>query len=160
MELTELLTNPLVWGALVWLFSRFFTSNKKDEETPKKQHNQRENRPNPRPNPRQNSRTNPKPVMTTVERKPRNEAKPALQTVQQAYESMKNQATEKTRIVKEQPNKRKVVPREQFPKVNRNIKQNNLIIDQQKAVQGVIWGEILGAPRSKNPHYTRNKRHS
>ncbi|MBO1512267.1 hypothetical protein [Metabacillus bambusae] len=163
MELTELLTNPLVWGLLVWLFSRFFTSNKKDEETPKKQPNQRENRPNPRPNPRQNSRPNPKPVMTTVERNPRNEAKPALQTVQQAYESMKNQATEKTektRIVKEQPKKSKVVLNEQFPKVNRNIKQNNLIIDQQKAVQGVIWSEILGAPRSKNPHYTRNKRHS
>jgi hypothetical protein len=163
MELTELLTNPLVWGALVWLFSRFFTSNKKDEETPKKQPNKRENRPNPKPNPRQNSRPNPKPVMTTVEKKTRNEAKPALQTVQQAYESMKNQATEnleKTRIVKEQPKKAKVVLNEQFPKVNRNIKQNNLIIDQQKAVQGVIWSEILGPPRSKNPHYTRNKRHS
>jgi hypothetical protein len=171
MDLTELLTNPLVWGVLAWLFSRFFTSNKKDEETPKKQPNQRENRPNPRPNPRQSSRQssrqnprqNPKPVMTTVEKKSRNEAKPALQTVQQAYESMKNQTTEKiekTRIVKEQPKKTKVVLNEQFPKVNRNIKQNNLIIDQQKAVQGVIWGEILGPPRSKNPHYTRNKRHS
>jgi hypothetical protein len=163
MELTELLTNPLVWGVLVWLFSRLFTSNKKEEETPKKQPNQRENRPNPRPNQRQSSRPHPKPVMTTVEQKSRNEKKPALRTVQQAYESMKNQATEKTektRIVKEQPKNTKVVPKEQIPKVNRNIKQNNLIIDQQKVVQGVIWGEILGAPRSKNPHYTRNKRHS
>jgi hypothetical protein len=159
MELTELLTNPLVWGLLAWLFSRFFTSKNKEEETGKKQPNKRENRPKSRPN----SRPIPKPVVTTVDQKPRKEARPGLQTVQQAYENMKNQATEQiehTMVANEQQKKTRIVYKEQFPKVNRNIKQNNLKIDQQKAVQGVIWSEILGAPRSKNPHYTRNRRHS
>jgi hypothetical protein len=159
MELTELLTNPLVWGLLVWLFSRFFTSKNKEEESGKKQPNKRENRPKSRPN----SRPIPKPVMTTVDQKPRKEARPGLRTVQQAYENMKNQATEQieqTLVVNEQQKKTQFVRKEQFPKVNLNIKKNNLKIDQQKAVQGVIWSEILGAPRSKNPHYTRNRRHS
>ncbi|MGM0874314.1 MAG: hypothetical protein ACQEWV_05845 [Bacillota bacterium] len=159
MEITELLKNPLVWGLLAWLFSRFFRSNKKEEETSKKQPNRQE-RPNSRPNPR----PNPRPVMTTGEQKPRNEKKPTLQTVQQAYENMKvrtEEQIETIEIVKEQPKRAKFVVQEEYvPKVNRNIKKNHLIVDRQKAVQGVVWSEILGAPRSKNPHYTRNRRHS
>jgi hypothetical protein len=157
MDFTELLSNPLVWGLLVWLFSRLFTSNK-GEETPKKQPNRPENRRSSQPNPR----PNPKPVMTTVEQKSRKEVKPTLQTVQHAYENMKARPVEKAdhvERVKEQPKRTQLV-REHLPKVDRNVKQNNLIVDRQKAVQGVIWSEILGAPRSKNPHYTRNRRHS
>jgi hypothetical protein len=56
-----------------------------------------------------------------------------------------------------QPKKTQI---DDFPKVNRNANQNHLLIDRQKAVQGVVWSEILGAPRSKNPHYTRKRRHS
>lgn len=29
--------------------------------------------------------------------------------------------------------------------------------DAQMVINGIIWAEILGEPRSKNPHYTRNK---
>jgi 5'-3' exonuclease len=160
MEITELLTNPLVWGLLAWLFSRFFTSNKKEEETPKKQPNRQENHQNSRPNPR----PNPRPVMTTGEQKPRSGKKPTLQTVQQAYENMKVRAEgqiETIEIVKEQPKRTQlVVKEEQAPKVDRNVNQNHLMVNRQNAVQGVVWSEILGAPRSKNPHYTRNRRHS
>jgi 5'-3' exonuclease len=160
MEITELLTNPLVWGLLAWLFSRFFTSNKKEEETPKKQPNRQENHQNSRPNPR----PNPRPVMTTGEQKPRSGKKPTLQTVQQTYENMKVRAEgqiETIEIVKEQPKRTQlVVKEEQAPKVDRNVNQNHLMVNRQNAVQGVVWSEILGAPRSKNPHYTRNRRHS
>jgi 5'-3' exonuclease len=158
MEITELLTNPLVWGLLAWLFSRFFTSNKKEEETPKKQPNRQENHQNSRPNPR------PRPVMTTGEQKSRSGKNPTLQTVQQAYENMKVRSEgqiETIEIVKEQPKRTQLVVREEHaPKVNRNVNQNHLMVDRQNAVQGVVWSEILGAPRSKNPHYTRNRRHS
>lgn len=160
MEITELLTNPLVWGLLAWLFSRLFTSNKKEEETPKKQPNRQENHQNSRPNPR----PNPRPVMTTGEQKPRSGKKPTLQTVQQAYENMKVRAEgqiETIEIVKEQPKRTQLVVKEEHaPKVNRNVNQNHLMVNRQNAVQGVVWSEILGAPRSKNPHYTRNRRHS
>ena len=101
--------------------------------------------------------------MTTIEPTSQ-KSKPSLQTVQEAYESMKvetkgqnevftrgNERTNKTRVV-HQP--------KQKPKVNRNISENILKMDKNKAMQGVIWSEILGASRSKNPHYTRKKRHS
>lgn len=164
MEISEILSNPLVWGLLVWLISRIFSSSKNGtEETPKQQPVKPDNRSNPVPNQRSTSREKPKSVMTTIEQTSQ-KAKPSLQTVQEAYESMKvetkgqnevfnrgNERTKKARVV-QQP--------KQKPKVNRNIRANNLKVDKQKVMQGVIWSEILGSPRSKNPHYTRKKRHS
>lgn len=177
MDITEIFTNPLVWAALAWLFSRVFTSKTKEDETNQKQptkqtvspqDNRQDSRPSPRPNPRPNPRTSsrpnprpvPKPVMTTVETKPREESRPPLQTVQEAYEKMKRNPVKDDRVntVKERLAKPQAVKEEKLPKVNRNVNRNQLIVDQQSAAQGVIWSEILGAPRSKNPHYTQNKR--
>jgi hypothetical protein len=149
MDITEILTNPLVWGVLAWLFSRLFTSKNK-EEPPTKQPNHQENRP----------RTNPKPVRNKGEDRARKEVESTLQTVQQAYENMKSSAVdhiEDGMDVQEQPIK---TLKDKIPTVNRNVNQKHLIVDRQKAVQGLVWSEILGAPRSKNPHYTRKSRHS
>lgn len=150
MDFTEILSNPLIWGLLVWLFSRIFVSNKKEEEAPKKQPSRPQNRQESQPNTRQN----PRPVMTRVEQKRRKEESSSLQTVQQAYEKMKDHT-----IVEENSKKTKHVREKHFPKVDRQVRKNKLIVDRQKAVQGVIWSEILGSPRSKNPHYTQKRRH-
>lgn len=161
MEITDLLSNPLVWGLLAWLFSRFFMSNKKEEETTKKQPSRPQNHQDSRQHTR--SRSNPKPIMTTVEHKSRQEGKPSLQTVQQAFEKMKERTLEqidRDHMIEKLPKKTELVRETHFPKVDRKVKQNNLIVDRTKAVQGIIWSEILGPPRSKNPHYTQNRRHS
>jgi len=164
MDLMDIFTNPIVWAFLVWLFSRFFTSKNNEEETKPKAPNQPKNRPDPRQNPRPNPRPVPKPVMTTVEtRQRREDKKPALQTVQEAYEKMRQRSVEQEKevmAVKEQPKKEPVVKQESLILVNRNVSQHHLVIDQNKAAQGVIWSEILGPPRAKNPHYTKRRRHS
>ncbi|HZH62935.1 MAG TPA: hypothetical protein VEY70_25970 [Metabacillus sp.] len=157
MDLMDIFSNPIVWAFLVWLFSRLFTNKSNEEEMPK-------NRPNPRQNPKPNSRPVPKPVMTTVETKQRREdRKPPLQTVQEAYEMMRQRSREQeneVKAVKEQSKKEPVVKQERPILVNRNVSQNHLVIDQNKAAQGVIWSEVLGPPRAKNPHYTKTGRHS
>lgn len=161
MDIIDLLSNPIVWAFLVWVFSRLFTSKKKEEKSPP----QRTPRPEKPANSRPPERSKPKPVITTVEHEARKKKTQTLQTVQEAYEKMKAGAVEKPERIelvetdKRQPHRQapKEVP---FPKVNRNVKQSHLLVDGNKAVQGVIWSEILGAPRAKNPHYTRNRRHS
>ncbi|WP_226667355.1 hypothetical protein [Metabacillus litoralis] len=179
MDISDIFGNPIVWAFLAWLFSRIFTTGKEDESKKKKPENQAERpthieprqnehsrpsprrNPSPRPNPRPTTRSNPKPIMTTVETK-KSEQKPSLQTVQEAYEKLKVKTfdqVEDVDIIKEEPKKVRSVLKENIPKTNRNVKRNPLLIDQQKAVQGVIWSEILGPSRAKNPHYTRNRRH-
>lgn len=157
MDITEIISNPIVWAFLVWLFSRLFTNKNKEEEAPK-------NRPEPNPRPRPNPRPVPKPVMTTVEtRQRKEERKPPLQTVQEAYEKMKQRSEEhgeEVKVIKEQPKQKPVMEQERPISVNRSVRQNHLLIDQNKAAQGVIWSEILGPPRAKNPHYTKSRRHS
>lgn len=155
MDITEILTNPLVWGVLAWLFSRLFTSKNK-EETPNNQPNHKESRSRPVPTPR----VNPTHAKNRVDDKTRKEVESTIHTVQHAYENIKARVEEQiddVTVVKMQPKKTQI---DDFPKVNRNANQNHLLIDRQKAVQGVVWSEILGAPRSKNPHYTRKRRHS
>ncbi|MCM3442076.1 hypothetical protein [Metabacillus halosaccharovorans] len=164
MDITDIISNPIVWAFLVWLFSRLFTNKSNKEEDKQKVPNQPKTRQEPRQNPRPTARPVPKPVMTTVESKKRNDgSKPPLQTVQEAYEKMKQRSSEKeieVRVVKEQPKPKSVMTQERTLSVNRNVRQNHLVIDQNKAAQGVIWSEILGPPRAKNPHYTKTRRHS
>ncbi|WP_226526399.1 hypothetical protein [Metabacillus niabensis] len=167
MDITDIISNPIVWAFLVWLFSRLFTNKNNEEENkpevPGQPKNRQEPRQNPRQNPRPTARPVPKPVMTTVESKRNEGSKPPLQTVQEAYEKMKQRSSEKeieVRVVKEQPKPKSVMPQERTLSVNRNVRQNPLVIDQNKAAQGVIWSEILGPPRAKNPHYTKMGRHS
>ncbi len=164
MDIMEIISNPIVWAFLVWMFSRLFTSKNKEEENKPKGPNQPKNRPEPRQNTRPNSRPVPKPVMTTVETKQRKVArKPPLQTVQEAYEMMKQHSSLQVvegKVVKEQPKRTKNVKNEPPPMVNRNVRQQHLVIDQKKAAQGVIWSEVLGPPRAMNPHYTKKQRHS
>lgn len=168
MDITDIISNPIVWAFLVWLFSRLFTNKNNEEENkpkvPSQPKNRQETRQNPRPNSRPTARPVPKPVMTTVESKKRNEEnKPPLQTVQEAYEKMKQRSSEKeieVRVEKDQIKPKSVMPQERTLSVNRNVRQNYLVIDQNKAAQGVIWSEILGPPRAKNPHYTKTRRHS
>jgi hypothetical protein len=103
--------------------------------------------------------------MTTVEHESRKPKNQTLQTVQEAYERMKAREVEKPdriELVEAHGHQsHRLVPKEgTLPKLNRNVKQNHLLVDRQKAAQGVVWSEILGAPRSQKPHYTRNRRHS
>lgn len=162
MDITELLSNPIVWGLLVWLFSRFFTSKDKEEKSPTTKHTTRPEKP---VDSRPPSRPKPSPVMTTVEHESRKPKNQTLQTVQEAYERMKAREVEKPdriELVEAHGHQsHRLVPKEgTLPKLNRNVKQNHLLVDRQKAAQGVVWSEILGAPRSQKPHYTRNRRHS
>ncbi|PAD66920.1 hypothetical protein CHH83_21650 [Bacillus sp. 7586-K] len=149
MDLFEIFTNPLVWAIIVGLITKLFFS--KDEDSNKKKE-QTNNKP---------KQKLPKPVVTTVERhKEKREKHKTRQTVQQAYEKMQKaevgnyqkniDATQKIRGKSNKQVKQNPPP----------VRDNRLIVDRRNAIQGVIWSEILGPPRSKNPHYTRNKRHS
>ncbi|WP_052738052.1 hypothetical protein [Bacillus sp. SA1-12] len=155
--LTEIITNPIVWGILAWVFTKIFTSKKDDApaEQPKKQVNQ--------PKERKDSRPYPTPVKSTSEQKHRKEATQVIETVQQAYEKMKNLQPAKAinnNQAKEQQKKTQVNQKVSTSNAKRIINKNSLSVDKQKAVQGIIWSEILGPPRSQNPHYTRKRRHS
>ncbi|MDQ0224823.1 hypothetical protein [Metabacillus niabensis] len=149
MDLFEIFTNPLVWAIIVGLITKLFFS--KDEDSNKKKE-QTNNKP---------KQKLPKPVMTTVERhKEKREKHKTRQTVQQAYEKM--QKAEVGNYQKNIDAKQKIRGKS-YKQVKQNpspVRDNRLIVDRRNAIQGVIWSEILGPPRSKNPHYTRNKRHS
>jgi inner membrane protein involved in colicin E2 resistance len=149
MDVFELLTNPLVWAVLVGLFTKIFVSkedeNKKKQQETKKTKNQL-----------------PKPVMTTVEKPRENRRRQKQiekQTVQQAYEKLKNHEAEqiqKNINVSPQQTRKTAMTRSQAN--NKPLQEEKMIFNQKTAVQGIIWSEVLGPPRSKNPHYTRHKR--
>ncbi|MDQ0231594.1 hypothetical protein [Metabacillus malikii] len=145
-SLFELLSNPLIWGAIIWLFSRLFVG--KGEE------DQNQNKTN---KPRQQIEQ-PKPKESSAEPKRR---KQELQTVQEAYEKLKTlstDVTERSRRSNEGREQRNVQKRQEtVPKVDRHVSRDFLSINKKKAAEGVIWSEILGPPRAKAPHYTRTK---
>lgn len=154
MDITEILANPLVWGLLAWIFSKLFMSRKQEDETREKAAPPREQLPNSLPNPR----PNPTPrSANTAENLPKREYKQQLKTVQQAYEELKTKSAEPPEKLQKRERPKLVLNE---IKTVQKISGNKLRVDKQKAIQGVIWSEILGQPRSKNPHYTRNKRHS
>lgn len=164
MNIMEIITNPIVWALLVWLFSRLFTTKNKEDENKSKTPNQPQNRSEQKAKQRSHSRPVPKPVMTTVGTKQKSEERrPPLQTVQEAYEKMKKRSADQGtdgKNFKKQPVQEPLLRQERPISVNRNVRQHPLVIDRNKAAQGVIWSEVLGPPRAKNPHYTKSRRQS
>ncbi|KZZ85979.1 hypothetical protein [Bacillus sp. SJS] len=43
-------------------------------------------------------------------------------------------------------------------RLDRKESRQNKAAVQNPAVQGIIWAEIIGQPRSVNPHYTRRRK--
>ncbi|APH04336.1 hypothetical protein [Bacillus weihaiensis] len=168
MEFYDLLSNPLVWGVLVWLFSRIFSSSKGEENTNQPQ--RQKEKPEQKKPERSNSRPIPKPVRPASSKERDTSQKPqekkSLQTVQEVYESMKRNGEEALKntvqvqvpIEKSRTREVRSIKVEPKPQVNRNISSDPLTIDKNKAAQGLVWSEILGAPRGKNPHFNQRRR--
>ncbi|MEC2076514.1 hypothetical protein [Metabacillus fastidiosus] len=149
MDFSDLLTNPLIIGAIIWFVSKIFTGRKQEEE------NKRKERPIQVPN----QQERPKPVFTTAdretERRNRKEAAAPPEPVQEAYEQVRErmrqrEASNRTKETVSRLNQ----PRK--PLLNESKKDNEMLsFNKKTVVQAVIYSEILGKPRSKSQHFTR-----
>ena len=108
----------------------------------------------------QKTRQQPKPVFTTVEDlETKKTEKQLKETVQNAYEKIKSEAVEQitpsstTRDRRPSSIRSKKVSEVKVTSVVGN--RNTIQLNKQSVVQGVIWSEILGPPRSKNPHFPK-----
>jgi hypothetical protein len=138
-----LFDNPLLLFALIGIISSVFKRLKGDSPEGQKQKQRgpftQSTQPlNPRPIERK------KPIVRT---KPLDEM---LQDMRKSAEQMPiEQPLEKPVTVK------KVPAHDQNPMKNKDTiakKKSSYSVNQSKLVDGIIWSEVLGPPRSKNPH--------
>ncbi|MBS2969745.1 hypothetical protein J9317_13310 [Metabacillus sp. KIGAM252] len=123
--------NPIVSAVLLWLIGAFFSRVFKSGEK----------------NPEQQKKQNSRPVAYQEPEKQLQE------TVQTVYERVQREhKTDKKPDHRGSENELSVV------KLSRAAKHRKKSAVQSPAVQGIIWAEITGKPRSVNPHYTRQRK--
>lgn len=147
MEFLEIFQNPLVIAFVIWILSSFFKGKPKEEDA-EKQKQQRK------------TRQQPKPVFTTVEEpKRRNAEKQMKETVQNANEKIKLETIEQiepsSKIRDRRPTSTRLKQEREMKVTSVSGNKSAIQLNKQSVVQGVIWSEILGPPRSKNPHFPK-----
>ena len=143
-----LFENPILWLVLLGVISSLFRGKKREEEGQKTRSNPVENRPTPKSGSafgelkeifrevnRYISRGN-----TTFS----NLKKERVQEVIEPASYTQRAVQEKTSIANEI---------EVIQKAPILQKKNQLKVDESKLVDAVIWSEILGPPRAKNPYF-------
>ncbi|MFC0270053.1 hypothetical protein ACFFIX_01080 [Metabacillus herbersteinensis] len=147
MEILEIFQNPIVIAFLIWILSSFFRGKPKEEDAQKQKQQGK-------------TRQQPKPVFTTVEQPKQRRAEQQLkETVQNAYEKIKSETVEQITPSSTTRDRRPISTRskkENEVKVTSVAGTKSAIqLNKQSVIQGVIWSEILGPPRSKNPHFPK-----
>ncbi|MRX71310.1 hypothetical protein GJU40_03875 [Bacillus lacus] len=174
-----LLQNPLLIAFLIWVISSVFTRGSRQEQRrtgqgpaqqprqqqrpqqgPTQQPRQQQPRQGPAQQPRQPQRAEQSAAQrdrtSTVERDIRQRAEQTISQVQEdakkRYENVKRQSSDRYQGSSERMRvqKAEVVQKEQ--------RKRRAAINGKNAVDGIIWSEILGSPRSRKPHSTLGRR--
>lgn len=123
--------NPLIFAVLVWLFSAVFGGRKKQEEAPRT-----------RPQNANQPEVLEKPIQSVEEKDIESE-------IQKRYEELKQRNV--VQKVEDQPvaNPKKEIIHPVSMKKEKHKKK----IQLHSPVEGIVWSEILNAPRAKRPFH-------
>jgi hypothetical protein len=148
MEIIEfILSNPLVVAGLIFVLSSLF--GKKEKE--KKQRRQKEKRSSAESVPLPSNEKNDKQPVH------HESMKEAIETIELRYHSAKKEISELGAHVGSGINENQLTNQIEAKSSDHKRQQKSAAINSENAVQGFIWSEILGPPRSKKPH-SRTKR--
>lgn len=143
MEIIDfILSNPLVVAGFIFVLSSLF--GKKGKE--KKQRRQKEKSSSAeslsRPSNDQNAK---QPVH-------HESMKEAIETIESRYHTAKKNISELGAEIGTAINENQVTNQIDSSSVQHKRQKTSAAINKENAVQGFIWSEILGPPRSKKPH--------
>ncbi|MDQ0858332.1 hypothetical protein [Bacillus sp. V2I10] len=149
MDLVDfILSNPLVIAGFIFVLSSLFGKKKKGKQ-------QRRQMENPA-----SSASVPVPSIDQTANQPAAEErlKEAIDTIENRHHSAKSEMIE---LGNEIGSAADAIQAEiQTDSKNSQLKRTtaNPVINKDNVVQGIIWSEILGPPRSKKPHASAKRR--
>lgn len=145
MELVDfILSNPLVIVGLIFVLSSLFGKKKKERQ----QRRQKEKPASAEPS-----------IDQTANQQPAKERmKEAIQTIESRYQAAKTDSGELGNEIGSPADeiKTEIVTVSKINQPERTVA--NSVINKNNVVQGFIWSEILGSPRSKKPHPSAKRR--
>ncbi|MCM3596279.1 hypothetical protein M4D55_10885 [Metabacillus idriensis] len=148
MEFVDfILSNPLVIAGLIFVLSSLFGKKKKERQ---KQRRQKEKPAPAAPVPS---------IDQTADQQPAKERmKEAIQTIESRYQAAKTDSSELGNEIGSASDeiKSEIVTVSKISQPERT--KANHVINKDNVVQGFIWSEILGSPRSKKPHPSAKRR--
>ncbi|TDL82252.1 hypothetical protein [Peribacillus frigoritolerans] len=147
MELVDfILTNPLVIAGLIFVLSSLFGKKKRERQ----QRRQKEKPASAAPVPSIDQTANHQPAKERM--------KEAIQTIESRYQAAKTDSSELGNEIGSPADEMKteIVTVSKISKPERA--KANHVINKDNVVQGFIWSEILGPPRSKKPHPSAKRR--
>lgn len=146
-----LFENPILWIVLLGVISSLFRGKKREEEGQKTRSNPVENRPTPKSG---SAFGELKEIFREVNRTFQEETKPT-QTLKKERVQEVIEPASYTQMA-DQGNTAFAQEIEVVQKAPISQKKNQLKVDESKLVDAVIWSEILGPPRAKNPYFGKN----
>lgn len=145
MELVDfILSNPLVIVGLIFVISSLFGKKKKERQQRRKKEKPASAAPS---------------IDQTANQQPaKDRMKEAIQTIESRYQAAKTDSSELGNEIGSPADeiKTEIVT---VSKINQPERTKaNSVINKNNVVQGFIWSEILGSPRSKKPHSSAKRR--
>jgi DNA repair exonuclease SbcCD ATPase subunit len=147
MDLVEfILSNPLVIAGLIFVLSSLFGKKKKGKQ-------QRRQKENP-------AASVPVPSIEQTETKPeaKERMKEAIDTIETRYHSVKSEMSELGNEIGSAADEIQAEIQTYSKNSQNGRTRANPVINKDNVVQGIIWSEILGSPRSKKPHASAKRR--
>jgi gas vesicle protein len=147
MDLVEfILSNPLVIAGLIFVLSSLFGKKKKGKQ-------QRRQKENP-------AASVPVPSIEQTETKPeaKERMKEAIDTIETRYHSVKSEMSELGNEIGSAADEIQAEIQTDSKNSQNERTKANPVINKDNVVQGIIWSEILGSPRSKKPHASAKRR--
>jgi DNA repair exonuclease SbcCD ATPase subunit len=149
MDLVDfILSNPLVIAGFIFVLSSLFGKKKKG----KKQRRQMENPAS--------AASVPVPSIdqTANQQAAEERLKEAIDTIETRYHSAKNEMSELGNEIGSAADEIQAEIQTGSKKSQLERTKANPVINKDNVVQGIIWSEILGSPRSKKPHASAKRR--
>lgn len=149
MDLVEfILSNPLVIAGLIFVLSSLFGKKKKGKQ-------QRRQKENPA-----SAASVPVPSIEQTETKPeaKERMKEAIDTIETRYHSVKSEMSELGNEIGSAADEIQAGIQTDSKNSQNERTKANPVINKDNVVQGIIWSEILGSPRSKKPHASAKRR--
>ena len=143
-----LFENPILWLVLLGVISSLFRGKKREEEGQKTRSNPVENRPTPKSG---SAFGELKEIFREVNRTFQEETQPSQTLKKERVQEVIEPASYTQRADQERTSIANEI--EVIQKAPILQKKNQLKVDESKLVDAVIWSEILGPPRAKNPYF-------
>ncbi|USK32663.1 hypothetical protein LIT25_19005 [Bacillus sp. F19] len=149
MDLVDfILSNPLVIAGFIFVLSSLFGKKKKEKQ-------QRRQKENPA-----SAASAPVPSINQTANQPaaKERLKEAIDTIETRYHSAKSEMSGLGNEIGSAADE--IQAEIQTDSKNSQLKRTkaNPVINKDNVVQGIIWSEILGSPRSKKPHASAKRR--